>query len=299
MDHLVHIAGSIVIYTFLAGVLIVLLELVWYALPRRKNTAGPNAKRIALITGASGGLGRSYALLIDRKSKDIDELWLVGRRESGLRETEALLRRPAKCIRMDLTETEAVAALKNRFSEENAVVRYLVNCAGFGKIGDCSSLSASVQADMISVNCTAAAAAAHTCIPYMDRKSRIVNVCSTAAFQPLHYLNVYAASKAFLLRYSRALRRELLPRQIRVSAVCPYWIKDTAFIETAQKNAGAGVKGFPLSSSVRNVAAFSFWGIRAGMPVITPGIICTLHRVFSKLLPDSVLVCIWDLLRQL
>ncbi|MCI5595512.1 MAG: SDR family NAD(P)-dependent oxidoreductase [Lachnospiraceae bacterium] len=74
------------------------------------------------------------------------------------------------------------------------------------------------------------------CLPYMKAKSRILEICSTAAFQPFQYLNVYAASKAFLYRYSRALAVELRSRKITVTAVCPYWIKDTEFIPIARQN---------------------------------------------------------------
>ena len=297
MNHIIHITGNIVIYTFLAGILILLLECIWYSIPQKEKRAYP-AKKIALITGASSGLGREYAQLVDRKLKDIDEIWLVGRRISKLNETAGVLTHPAKCIQMDLTETAEISGLKSIFADENISVHCLINCAGFGKVGSSADISVSTQAEMINIDCIAPAALANACIPFMNPGSILVNICSTAGFQPLQYLNTYASSKAFLLRYTRALRRELLPKRIRVSAVCPYWIKDTEFIATATAEAGSGIKGFPFSSNVKSVSRLSFFWARIGIPVITPGIICSLHRIFSKLIPDTVLIYIWDAVRH-
>ena len=85
-----------------------------------------------------------------------------------------------------------------------------------------------------------------------------MQICSTAAFQPFQYLSIYAASKSFLYRYSRALRVELLSRRISVTAVCPYWIRDTEFIGTAQKTRNSTyVRRFPLASRQRNVARWA------------------------------------------
>ena len=298
MNHIIHITGNIVIYTFLTGILILLLECIWYSIPKKEKRADP-AKTIALITGASSGLGREYAQLVDRRLKDVDEIWLVGRRISKLKDTASVLTHSAKCIQMDLTETAEISGLKTIFANENISVRCLINCAGFGKVGSSGDISISTQAEMININCIAPAALANTCIPFMNSGSMLVNICSTAGFQPLQYLNTYASSKSFLLRYTRALRRELLPKQIRVSAVCPYWIKDTEFITTATADAGSGIKRFPLSSNVKSVSHFSFFWARIGIPVITPGIICSLHRMFSKLIPDTVLIYIWDAIRHL
>ena len=298
MNHIIHITGNIVIYTSLAGIVLLFLECIWYAFPRKVKNTCPS-KRIALITGASGGLGRQYACLADRKLKDIDEIWLVGRRISRLNETAGLLTHPAKCLQMDLTETAEISGLKAVFAEGNISVRCLINCAGFGTVGSSSDISIYTQAKMINLNCIAPAALANVCIPFMHPGSLLVNICSTAGFQPLQYLNTYASSKTFLLRYTRALRRELLPKQIRVSAVCPYWIKDTGFIAAATAGGEAGIKDFPLSSNVKSVSRFSFFWMKIGLPVITPGIICSLHRMFSKLIPDTVLVYIWDVIRHI
>ena len=289
------IAGNIFIFTLIIGAVIVCIELLWYRAGGKGGKSG--GKRIAIITGASSGLGRMYAALAEEKYKDIDEIWLVARRLDKLKETSELLSCDTRCLSVDLTDEEDMENLGKCIRERNATIGLLINCAGFGKIGDHSTIDIKQQTGMIALNCTAAVALTDMCLPFMSRGSRIINVCSAAGFQPLQKLSVYAASKSFLLKYSRALRMELLPKRISVTAVCPYWIKDTEFIPVA-KTKDKGVRHFPLSSDVVTVGKLSFLGAKIGLPVVTPGIVCTIHRFFSKLIPDTVLQYIWEVVRR-
>ena len=301
MALLARIIGNIVIFAFLAGVLIICCEMIWYRLPergRRRYKKSEGQKRVAIITGATSGLGREYALLADIRLKNIDEIWLVARRADKLQETAVRMRHVVKCLSFDLTRSSAVMELTRLIQRKDIRVGYLINCAGFAKMGTSKSVTISEQMEMTALNSMAAVRLTDACLPYMRRGDHIVNVCSTAAFQPMQRLNVYASTKAYLLRYTRALRMELLPEKIMVTAVCPYWIKDTEFIEKAENAGDAAVHSYPLSSRVASVAAVSMIGIRMGLPVITPGIVCTIHRAFSKLLPDTVLEYIWELIRR-
>ena len=97
---------------------------------------------------------------------------------------------------------------------------------------------------------------------------------------------------------ARSLRIELLPRKIVVTAVCPYWIKDTEFIDVATTG-DKGLRHYPFASDVTTVGRISCFWITAGMPVVTTCIISTIHRFFSKLLPDTVLQYIWGGIRRL
>lgn len=302
MAWIARIIGNIVIFMFLAGAVIVCAEMIWYRLPerrRRKASKEQGPKRIAIITGATSGLGREFALLADIRLPEIDEIWLVARRADKLQETAVRMRHVAKCLSYDLTRTSSVIELTRLIQRKNIRVGYLINCAGFARMGSSKAVSISDQMDMTALNCLAAVRLTDACLPYMKRGDHIVNVCSTAAFQPMQNLNVYAATKAYMLRYTRALRHELLPERIAVTAVCPYWIKDTEFIEKAENTGRPAVRSYPLASRVASVAAVSMAGIRLGLPVITPGIVCTVHRVFSKLLTDTVLLYIWEGIRRL
>ena len=298
MGVITGIAGWIFIIALLVGAGIAALELLWYRLPGKEKNERSYSRRIALVTGASSGLGKMYACLAAERFKDIDEIWLVARREDKLAETAELVSRTTRSIVCDLSESEDLEKLRFILKEENVRVGILFNCAGFGKIGDYGSLNIEQQTGMIDVNCTAAVKVADMCIPYMEKGDHIINVCSAAAFQPLQKLGIYAATKSFLLKYTRSLRLELLPRKIMVTAVCPYWIRDTEFIKVAMTG-DTGVKHFPVASDVYTVGRVSYRGAMIGLPVVTPGIICTIHRFFSKLLPDTVLQYIWGGIRRL
>ena len=114
------------------------------------------------------------------------------------------------------------------------------------------------------------------------------------------YLNVYAASKSFLYRYSRALRVELLGRGIRVTAVCPYWIKNTEFIPRAKDTGGGtAVRRFPLASRRETVVKLALSDSRLGLPVSTPGPVCFLHRIAAKLIPSEIMMGLWALIRRI
>ncbi len=298
MGAIAGIVGWIFIIALLAGVGIIALELLWYRLPAKAGSERGYSRRIALVTGASSGLGRMYACLAAERFKDIDEIWLVARREDKLKETAELISGTTRTLVCDLSAPSDLGKLKSVLKEENVRVGILFNCAGLGKIGDHDSLSIEQQTGMIDLNCTAAVKVADMCIPHMEKGDHIINVCSTAAFQPLQKLGIYAASKSFLLKYTRSLRIELLPRKIMVTAVCPYWIKDTEFIKVATTR-DKGVKHFLLASDVYTVGRVSYRGAMIGLPVVTPGIICTIHRFFSKLLPDTVLQYIWGGVRRI
>ena len=252
------------------------------------------SKKIAIITGASSGLGREFVRLLDADSEGagagefhLDALWIIARRKERLEELAAGLRTDTDVIALDLTDKTSVTQ---------------------GKIAASAALPLEQVDQMIDLNCRAAVDVTQICLPYMDSGAKIMEICSTAAFQPIPYLNVYAASKAFLYRYSRALRFELRPRDITVTAVCPYWIKDTEFIPSARQTASADktmseaqspIRSFPLASTSKTVAERALMDTRLGLSVSTPGFVCTVHRAAAKLLSSDILMYIFDWLRKI
>lgn len=256
--------------------------------------------KIAVITGASSGLGREYIRQLGAVEEEFDEIWAVARRKERLQDLADISKIRIRPLPMDLTKEESLDSFRMLLAEEKPVVLLLINAAGFGKIGSYQDIGIDASNRMIDLNCRAAVDMTYACLPYMQAGSRIMQICSTAGFQPFQYLNVYAASKAFLYRFSRALRVELFSVKIKVTAVCPYWIRDTEFIPTAKDTKGEGkaVRHFPLSSSVHSVARLSLTDSRLGFAVSTPGIVCTVHRIAAKIIPSELMMGIWALLRR-
>lgn len=258
---------------------------------------------IAVITGASSGMGREYARLAD-KSGAHDELWIVARRKERLEELERQCTTPVRIICADLGSRESVDRMAAMLSERKSAdatfhVSLLVNAAGFGKFGTFEDMSLDEVDSMINLNCRALVDMTQTVLPYMERGSRIIEFASSAAFQPLPGLNVYAASKAFVLSYTRALRRELHGRGIFVTAVCPIWIK-TEFVDVARDTRNGQTVRHPWPQlDPRRVAQWSTFVNRCNYPVATCSAIAFLMRVFCKLLPSPLIMWIWAGLRRI
>ncbi len=191
-------------------------------------------KKIALITGASSGIGREFVSQIICNYPSLDELWLISRREEALLK----LRRsfPEKKIRifpLDLSQESSFKYLEVVLKEEKPLIRILVNSAGLGKDGKIASQKWQDGCAMIDVNCKALTAVTMLCLPYLRKGSRMIQVDSGAAFFPQPGFGIYAATKSYVLSFSQTLGMELRKRKITVTAVCPGPV-DTEFFQNGE-----------------------------------------------------------------
>ncbi len=192
-------------------------------------------KNIVIITGASSGMGMEFAKQLDKKLINVDEFWLVARRKERLEKLDFLLHHQCRLFDVDLMKEDEVKRIEDALNEKKYRIRMLVNCAGFGLVGQFKDLEKKEQMEMIDLNCKALTAMTYICVPHMDRKSRIIQLASVAAFLPQKNFAIYAASKSYVLSFSRALNEELRDLDITVTAVCPGPV-DTEFFEVAEKN---------------------------------------------------------------
>ena len=188
--------------------------------------------RIAVITGASSGMGREFAKAVD-KAFDLDELWVIARRAERLESLRSECRTPVRALGWDLSAPENQHAYKALLEAEKPEIRILVNAAGYGLFGAAEDLDVENQLGIVALNDTALSAVCLYSLPYMQRGDAIVNLGSNSSWQPVPYMTVYAASKAYVLSFSRALGRELKSRGIHVMCVCPGWIR-TEFFDRAK-----------------------------------------------------------------
>lgn len=184
--------------------------------------------KIAVITGASSGMGREFVYALDR-DEEFDELWVIARREQRLLELKEKCRAKIRPIVLDLQTRESFALYRQLLEQEKPEVAVLVNAAGFGLFGAFMDMDMDRQLDIIDLNSRALTAMCYMSVPYMKKGSRIYNMGSMSSWQPVPYINVYGASKAYVLNFSRALGVELKDRGIKVMAVCPGWITTEFF----------------------------------------------------------------------
>ena len=187
--------------------------------------------RIAVVTGASAGIGREFVLAIDREG-GCDEIWVIARRAERLEELKSVCKTKVRPVVLDLSDIKALDEYRLLLEKEKPEIGLLVNAAGFGVFGPFDAQDLGRQLSSVSVNSVALTGMCHISIPYMKKGDSIVNIGSNSSWQPVPYQAVYGASKSYVLNFSRALYRELKSRGIHVMCVCPGWIK-TEFQEVA------------------------------------------------------------------
>ena len=194
---------------------------------------------IAVVTGASSGIGQEFVNQIAQNYKSINEIWVIARRKERLillkeQTEEKCPNKKIRPIAIDVTDAKQVEEYSCLLRKNMPSVKILVNAAGYGMIGSFDELSLEDNVGMCDLNCKALTFITKVTLPYMNRsRSYIINLASAAAFVPQPSFAVYAASKSYVLSLSRALKKELSKTKIGVTAVCPGPV-NTEFFDIAE-----------------------------------------------------------------
>lgn len=191
--------------------------------------------RIAVVTGASSGMGREFVLQIGHFYRSLDEIWVIARRRERLERLREESRIPVRIFDGSLLKKQVYRDLHEALKKHRPDIRMLVNAAGFGKTGTVEEIlkeEKKLQTDMVRLNCEALTRTTLMCLPFLSAGSRIINAASAAAFCPQPSFAVYAATKSYVLSFSRALGTELKGRGIAVTAMCPGPV-DTEFFQVS------------------------------------------------------------------
>ena len=247
---------------------------------------------IAVITGASSGIGREFAFKL-RDMAGIREFWLIARNVARLEAVAGELGCKCKIISADLTQKEGIEEYKSALRQEQPEISFLVNAAGFGVFGAFDVLDESTVTDMIDVNVKATVLITHASVPYMVRGARIIQLGSGSCFTPLPHFNIYSSSKVFVLHYTKSLNYELKPYGIRATCFCPGWV-DTAFLPKSLDAPGAYVpKSMKPLLNVSRVVTGCVKASMKGRSMYVTNWYTKMQHVLFKLLPDSVLTRLW------
>lgn len=243
---------------------------------------------IAIVTGASSGMGREFVKKLDRE--DLDEIWVVARREDRLIQLKEEMNTPLRVIACDLTKD--IDKFINVLETEKPQIKILANCSGYGKFGHTDVVPTEESLGMIDLNVKALVEVTQRAIPYMAENSHIVELCSLSSFQPVPYLNVYAATKAFVLSYSQGLNAELRKRKIHVMAVCPGWV-ETEFFARAETDQKDAVTYFNKIYKAKDVIDTAYKDMYKKKPISIHGLQIKFQVLLVKLLPHSLVIKIW------
>jgi short-subunit dehydrogenase len=248
---------------------------------------------IAIVTGASSGMGKEFVLQLGQYVQ-IDEIWVIARRADALQELAKLVSVPVRPVPLDLLKEESFTAYEALLRKENPNVKLLVNAAGFGKFGKFDNISIEDDCRMIDLNAKALVVMTRLTLPYMEKGSHILQLDSLSAFQPVPYMVTYAASKAFVLSYSRAMNRELKPRGIRMMAMNPGWVKTEFFNHAFQTNGDNEVQYFNILWEAKDVVATGLKDLyRTKKDYSVHGLRVKLQVLGVKLLPHSMVMNTW------
>lgn len=247
---------------------------------------------VAIVTGASAGIGAELACVFARNGH---ALVLIARRADRLKALAAELatsdQPPPLVLSLDLTRADAVARIQDALDARACVPQYVVNNAGFGLLGAAATLDRGEQLKMIDLNIRVLTELSLAFVDSLARtRGGVLNVGSVAGFLPAPGMAVYYASKAYVLFFSEALHRELAPRGVRVTCLCPGPV-DTEF----GARAGALEREPPsiLTVSAARVAEAGYRGLMRGRRLVVPGlpnkVVTFLPRIAPKPLILSIL----------
>lgn len=245
--------------------------------------------KIAVITGASSGMGREFVLQLSQTEK-LDEIWVIARRRERLEALANEVGTPIRAIALDLTDPASLQVYRELLAAEKPNVAILVNASGFGKFGAFETMDLDAMMNMIDLNDKAYVAMTYLSLPYMCEGGEIYQLDSLSSFQPVPYINVYGATKAFVLSFSRALNVELKKRKIRVMAVCPGWVR-TEFFDRAVVD--DTIVYYNKFFTPQQVIRRAIQDMKKGKDVSVCGASVRWQVFLTKLLPHRLVMKVW------
>lgn len=240
---------------------------------------------IAIVTGASAGLGAQFARQIAEQFPEIDTLWLIARRVGKLEDlAQTIEGKQVICLGLDLCDAKSFKYFADHLAEKRPKVGLLVNNAGCGTLGNLGEVPNETQARMCDLNVRALTLMTNTVLPYMVSGGHIINVSSIASFCPNPRMTVYSAGKAYVSAFTYGIGYELQSRGITATAVCPGPM-DTDFIYLGEIKGNSKTFDTLPYCDPAEVVRGAYKAAKAGKANYTPKAFYRFYRILAKLLP--------------
>ena len=247
--------------------------------------------KVAIITWASSWLGKAFLQLLNQRD-DIDEIRALARNEKNLNNLVKTFWDKIKAYPIDISDRNQILKFSEFLAKKKTNITFLVNNAWYGKFGSYDDLSIEDSINMIDLNVSWIVAMWLVCIPYMKKDSHIINIASVASFQPLPYMNIYAATKSFVKSYSRALNIELKSKWIKVTAVCPSWM-NTNFMKVWEIWAKIAPRRYDHAISPEFVADKALKAALKWKDICVPWRYAKLNHILSCIFSDKIMMKGW------
>ena len=251
-------------------------------------------KKIAIVTGASSGIGKEFFLSLNTHASHLDEIWVIARNQAKLEELRALTNATLRVFPLDLSSPQAIQVIEETLSGESPSIEYLICASGFGRFNATADDEREVLENMVDLNCRSIVSVTKAAFPYMAKGGSMLLIASMAAMQPIPYIATYGATKAFVLSYGRALNRELRAQKgARCLCVCPYWTQ-TAFFDRAKAEKTV-VKKYAVMYKPEQIVKQAWKDLKKkNRDVSIYGTIAKGQALLVKLLPHRLVMWIWN-----
>lgn len=241
--------------------------------------------KIAIITGASSGLGAEFTKMIIKQYPWLDEIWVIARRKERL---EHLVKnnpdKKVRAIPLDLSADQEYGRLETLLSDVKPQISILINNAGYERSGSFRDMSATDIQNMISVNIKGLTMVQRICSPYFAKDSFAIMTCSVSAFTPIPHQAVYSASKRYIYALGKALREEEKRNNVNILLLCPGNM-DTEMNPKGQARQSQQINRLPFLN-MKKVVKVALIKAEHKKAVYTPGGFYKFYRTVSKVFPS-------------
>lgn len=246
--------------------------------------------KIAIITGASSGLGREFTKAIIAKYPNLDEIWIIARRKERLEKfAQSYPNIKIRAIALDLSQDDCYDKLSDILKESKPEIKILINNAGLERTGRFDEMQLSDIKAMIDLNVKGTTAVNWLCFPYMKRGSFVINTCSVSSFVPVPLQTVYSSNKAYMMFLGRALRAEMKEKGVNVCLLCPGNMDTEMNPRSKEKIRKMKMSKLPYLD-LKRLTIKALQKAESGKAIYTPGAFYKGYRIIGKVLPISLMI---------
>ena len=244
--------------------------------------------QIAIITGASSGLGKVFFEKVAERYPQLDEYWVIARSENKLKElAEQHPRLKVRAVPLDLADTRSMETFENLLDEQKPDIRVLINNAGYDKPGLFREMKLADIYSLMNLNVMGTTMMSRLCLPYMNRGGYQIITGSIGSFAPLPWRAVYSASKAYVRFIARALHEEERKRGVNIMLLSPGKMDTEMF---HQNNKDSGNMSIQPYLNLDKVTVKAMQKAERGCATYTPMAFYKVYRLLAKIVPSAIMV---------